>query len=148
MNGEWSQWVEVASPDTVADSNYTLNGDGTVTDSTTGLRWQQFPPADPCSASACTWSGAIAYCQGLALAGFTAGWRLPTVNELASIVDYSGSNPNATIDATAFPGAPASAFWTSTSLSGNPSSAWFVNFANGFVNNGDVSETNAVRCVR
>src|SRR6185295_7572041 len=39
-----------------------------------------------------TWCGALAYCEGLTLAGHD-DWRLPNVMELVSLVDYGRSQP-------------------------------------------------------
>ena len=61
------------------------NGDGTITDSATGLMWQQ---AD--SGSGMNWEAALAYAEGLALADHY-DWRLPDAKELQSIVDYTRS---------------------------------------------------------
>jgi hypothetical protein len=92
-------------------------GAGVVTDDVTGLVWQQTPTADdggtfPVFAQA----GAITYCAPLNLAG-QEDWRLPTVIELASILDYNVQSPGPTINQAAFPGTPGgegSSFWTST----------------------------------
>ena len=59
-----------------------------------------------------------------ALCGFS-DWRMPTVTELASIVDYSNSNP--TINASWFPNTVGRMHWSSTQ-STNPEGAWGVNF--------------------
>ena len=59
------------------------NGDGTVTDRATGLVWQK---AD--SGKALNWKEALAYAEGLELAG-QSDWRLPDAKELQSIVDYT-----------------------------------------------------------
>jgi len=66
---------------------------GTITDRATGLMWQQADSGDPFD-----WEGALAYADGLELAGHDE-WRLPTAKELQSIVDYSRSP--ATIDSPA-----------------------------------------------
>lgn len=58
------------------------NGDGTVTDSATGLTWQRLD-----SANGMNWAEALAYADRLELAGKT-DWRLPDAKELQSIVDY------------------------------------------------------------
>jgi hypothetical protein len=39
-----------------------------------------------------TWESALAYCENLNLAGYD-DWRLPNINELQSIVDYSRASP-------------------------------------------------------
>ncbi len=73
---------------------YTDNGDGTVSDSQTKLVWQQavqYPV---------TWPAAQSYCDALVLGGKN-DWRLPTMAESQSIVDYSKTLPAA--DATKFP---------------------------------------------
>ena len=56
-------------------------GDGTVRDNVTALVWQKaFAP------SAMTQGAALTYCAGLALPG--GGWRLPTVTDLQTLVDF------------------------------------------------------------
>ncbi|MCP4645079.1 MAG: DUF1566 domain-containing protein [bacterium] len=66
-------------------NDYANNGDGTVTDSATGLMWQQ---AD--SGSGLTWEAALSYAENLTLGGHN-DWRLPNAKELQSIVDYARS---------------------------------------------------------
>ncbi len=115
------------------------NGDGTVTDTATGLMWQQG------SASGRDWESAIAYCEGLDLAGFD-DWRLPNVRELESLVDYSRYNP--TIDAAAFPDTALTDYWSSTNMADYPTRAWFVNFFNGYGGSNYKSFAYHVRAVR
>lgn len=57
-----------------------------VTDTTTRLMWQ-----DNTTASTMYWSDAIDYCEGLSLGGFT-DWRLPNINELLSVSDFSNKS--------------------------------------------------------
>lgn len=61
------------------------------------------------------------------------GWRLPTIQELLSIVDYSRFNP--AIDTTFFRGVPTKDcwwFWSSTPVASSPSDyAWLVYFGYG-----------------
>jgi hypothetical protein len=66
-------------------NSFTDNGDGTISDQATGLMWQQ---AD--DGVARNWQGALAYAEGLTLAGHD-DWRLPNAKELQSIVDYTRS---------------------------------------------------------
>lgn len=61
------------------------NGNGTVTDNATGLTWMQGD-----SGAGMNWESALAYCEGYSAAG-SDDWRLPSVKELQSIVDYSRS---------------------------------------------------------
>lgn len=65
------------------------NGNGTITDNATGLTWAQ---AD--NGAGINWGEALAYCEALTLGGAD-DWRLPSIKELQSIVDYSRS-PDAT----------------------------------------------------
>lgn len=60
------------------------NGDGTVTDLRTGLMWQQ-DPGDKMS-----WDDAVAGAATFSLAGYT-DWRLPSIKELYSLMDFSGT---------------------------------------------------------
>lgn len=68
------------------------NGDGTVTDTSSGLMWQQ---AD--SGSTMDWETALAYAETATLGGYD-DWRLPNIKELQSIVDYTRS-PSASDEA-------------------------------------------------
>ena len=73
-------------------NNFTVNGDGTVTDHATGLMWQQ---AD--SGAGLDWEAALAYAENLSLAGYR-DWRLPNAKELQGILDYTRS-PDTTASA-------------------------------------------------
>lgn len=70
-------------------NEYTDNGDGTITDSASGLMWGQDD-----SGEGMDWEAALAYAESAEVAGYS-DWRLPNVKELQSIVDYSYS-PSAT----------------------------------------------------
>lgn len=126
---------------------YSVNGDGTVTDDLTSLVWQQQLPSNPCpgdGAGVCTWQDAQSYCQNLSLGNPSSGWRLPTLDELFSLVDL-GMTP--TIDAEGFPTIPGAATcWTSTAINSNEN--WYVNFSAGYASaNIDTADIN-VLCVR
>ncbi|MFH0998432.1 MAG: DUF1566 domain-containing protein [Pseudomonadota bacterium] len=103
-----------------AAGSYKDNGNGTVTDTSTGLIWQQTG-----SSNTQTWEQSLAYCEGLNLAGYT-DWRLPTIKELRSLADYSRHNP--AINTTYFPNTAASFYWSSTTDESRTGYAWIVNF--------------------
>ena len=63
---------------------FTDNGDGTVTDNNTGLMWQQDP------GEKMTWVEAAAMVEDFQLAGYE-DWRLPTIKELYSLMDFTGN---------------------------------------------------------
>ncbi len=73
---------------------YLDNGDGTVTDINTGLMWQQTPDL----VNQSTWTDAVNSAASLALAGHT-DWRLPTIKELYSLIDFTGETGQSTNDA-------------------------------------------------
>lgn len=126
-------------------ADFTDNGDGTVTDSKTNLVWQKCSmgqDAKSCGGQAAGghWYGAEQYCANLKLAGRT--WRLPSHNDLASI---RTSGPKPKIDQKAFPGTPATWYWTSTTNSA--SEATSVSFkCTGFIKTARV-RSRAIRCV-
>ena len=77
------------------------------------------------------WETALSYCENLVFPenqGYD-DWRLPNINELQSLVDYSKHNP--AIDRYYFPIAESSDYWSSTTYSDDTGSAWSVHFYNG-----------------
>lgn len=73
-------------------------------------------------------------------------WRLPTREELQSIVDYGRYSP--AIDETYFPYAQRDYYWSSSLYVGDPSYTWHVSFYDGVVNYNYPYGANAVRLVR
>lgn len=69
-------------------NNFVDNGDGTISDTSTGLMWAKYD-----SQKGMDWSDALAYAENSDLANYS-DWRLPNVKELQGIVDYSYA-PNA-----------------------------------------------------
>ncbi len=118
-----------------------LNGTGTqVNDQVTGLIWERTQ-----APSTYNWTAAQSYC-GTTLTLGSKIWRLPTVKELTTIVDYTVYNPS--INGTVFPSTTASYFWSSTSGADVAGFAWFVSFSDAHVNDGVETVYNYVRCVR
>lgn len=75
-------------------------------------------------------------------------WRLPTADELQSIVDYGVAFPGPTVDTTWFPNTKGSAFWSASARVGFTSYAWYVYFYTGDVSYYGRNLINYVRLVR
>ncbi|HPR83169.1 MAG TPA: DUF1566 domain-containing protein [Pontiellaceae bacterium] len=116
------------------------NGDGTVTDQTTGLIWQKIGPD-----SDLTWEEALTYCSWLRLAG-QSDWRLPNIKELRSLSDDRNVKPS--VDKTFFPAVQAAYYWSSTSQCNRPESAWFADFTTGLVSHTEKQQKHLVLAVR
>lgn len=113
------------------------NGDATVSDTSTGLMWQQ---AD--NGAEKTWRNALSTCEALELAGQT-DWRLPDIRELQSIVDDSNSP--------AIPSAfsvRGERYWSATTDAQFSGDAWYVKFDRGFAGNDSKGSLYRVLCVR
>ena len=112
------------------ENTLTDNGNGTVTDSATGLMWQQSNGYDSMASSyQFSWKNALAYCEDLSL-GSHDDWRLPDVKELQSIVDYSNETDainTAVFTQTIVPGT-GPFFWSSTTYEEAPGFANYVCF--------------------
>lgn len=67
-------------------SSYTDNGDGTITDNVTGLMWQK-------SYDVLSYEDAVEKLKTFELGGYS-DWRLPTIKEAYSLMDYSGADPS------------------------------------------------------
>ena len=133
---------DISIPTTLAN-HYTDNGDGTITDNLTQLVWQKVP-----NTNALTWEQAIAYAEGLTLAG-ASDWRLPNVKELQSLNDESVTNPS--VNTTYFSAIGVKYYWSSTTLLPNPNnltSAWYWNTLFGITTYDTKTNTNYAICVR
>ncbi len=75
---------------------YQDNGDGTVFDLVTGLMWQQDP------GEKMTYDQAVAGASGFNLAGYS-DWRLPSIKELYSLIQFDGLDPSGPNNSTLVP---------------------------------------------
>jgi hypothetical protein len=141
--GTGTLYVRAVRGNPLPANNFINNGDGTITDTATGLMWQQDTDVN----TSYHWQGALAYCEDLDLAGHT-DWRMPDKNELLSIVDYSRfSRDYPSIDPIF--SAWHAHYWTSTTiLSDSPSDAWVVVFSYGGVYEYGKASGTYVRAVR
>ena len=134
-----------------APDQYSIVGDGEVQDNYTGLVWQQGGSDDMLS-----WQEAVDYCNYLTLGG--TAWRLPSIRELATLVDEARVAP--AINVTLFPNTKYGSksnnwYWASHHQRGSSSAAWAINFDDGFTGfnagvSGDWNYFTAawVKCVR
>jgi hypothetical protein len=128
-------------------NNFIDHGDGTVSNTDTGLMWQKNT-----APGTFNWQQALSYCESLTLAEYD-DWRLPNVNELQSLVDYSRYNPS--INTGFFPDTvsstdiPSPNYWSSTTNVYDNEYVWEVSFSTGGLDNsGYKSGHDYVRAVR
>ncbi len=132
------------SQNSSSQPSYQDNGDGTISDLNTGLMWQKSPDF----VNKRSWSEAGPYADALVLGGHS-DWRLPTIKELYSLMDFRGSSTTSPavpyIDTNYFDFQYPSAssgdrlvdvqFWSSTTYVGTTMNGDFtafgVNFADG-----------------
>jgi hypothetical protein len=128
------------------------NQDSTVTDTATGLIWQKCPQGlssnlcDSGSATPTQFNAAITYCNTLTLVGKS--WRVPNINELKTIVDYTVTNAP-TIQSSFFPNTSQSPnyYWSSSSYANGGTDGWYINFNTGSFNYNAKNGNYYVRCV-
>lgn len=120
---------------------YDVTMAGVVQDLVTGLNWQR-----AANTTGLFWPAANTVCSELSLAGHR-DWRVPSLLELVSLVDFTRTSP--AIDDTAFPAPVGGTVWTSTPVFASPGEAWYVSFNNGFTYQGHGEQLAIdLRCVR
>ncbi len=145
------------------------NGNGTMTDTSTGLVWLK----DSSCLGITDWGGAVTLPRTLASPACTlndnsqAGdWRLPTKEELDSLIrgpgapvmmcsgdlcatyTPTGENPYVWLTAQGFTSVQAKYYWSSSTVVDNSSKAWDVGMTFGIVNTSDKISTLSVWPVR
>ena len=114
---------------------------GVVLDRETRLMWQDNEDTVNIKLS---WEKAIAHCEASEFLGFS-DWRLPTKQELLSIVDKSKEEIK--LDST-FENRSSYVYWSSSNTKSGLPLAWRVNFDDGKAHWGAKRFTFLVRCVR
>ncbi|MEP3351651.1 MAG: DUF1566 domain-containing protein [Marinomonas sp.] len=73
--------------------NYTVHGDGTVTDNVTGLMWTQSPDTNGdgkiSKVDKLSSGDAVVYCDTLNYAGYS-DWQLPNIKQSYSLINFQG----------------------------------------------------------
>lgn len=152
------------------------NGDGTISDLSTGLMWEKkcgecrgphrsrallSLEAKRGATSVPEWLDELNREGGAGFAGYD-DWRLPDVEELQSIVDYERFNPSvpSAFDApqcgiscldvrdSACSCTALNAYWTSTTVAANPERAFVIGFNLGLVGDLEKREEAMARAVR
>lgn len=120
------------------------NGDGTVTDLSTGLEWLKDPTGAGIGARL-NFTNAVNTCDGFVFAGHD-DWRLPTIQELSTLINVTGTIETKPITDEIFEG-EIYRYWSSTTYVDVASLAWSVDPAGGvnFFNKTDVFHIRPVR---
>jgi hypothetical protein len=117
------------------------NRSSIVTDKIHAIYWQDTLSSQKSSED---WDDAIEYCDKLVLNNM-GKWRLPTFNELLSIVDFTRVNPAIN---PIFEYVNEGTYWTSRDFSATTSRAWTIDFRTGKTYYSYKTTNHSVRCVK
>ena len=107
------------SPEVLKD-----NGNGTVTDTKTGIMWQKDDTGKTMG-----WNEAISSCRGLSLAKYS-NWRLASDDELTTL--WRNAGVASETKTKFFPSMKPSPYWSSSVIGGTSGvMVWAVDFTNG-----------------
>ena len=109
---------------------FTSNADTTVTDNLTNLVWTpaaNSPTVGGCTGGNKTWQGALDYVTCLNGNNYLShsDWRLPNVNELASLANAEAGSLSTWLGTQGFSSVQ-STYWSSTTCAGTTANAWIV----------------------
>jgi len=135
---------------------FRAHADGTVTDTRTRLTWMRCAQGMSWQGGGCggvaaqyEWTEATQAVRRLNGNGGYAGhsdWRLPTREELASLVENRCIDP--AINSEIFPATPPSGFWSATRDKDHERGAWLVYFLHGKGYVGNIQQEWKLRLVR
>ncbi len=124
---------------TLLYGSYTRDANSeTVYDDQTDLTWEDGKNHKR------NWEDAINYCETLSLGG-AQDWRLPNINEMLSIVDYTAQNG---VINPAFSFLSPIRYWSATSNESDTTTAWYVNYFDSYSRSVIKTQALFVRCVR
>jgi len=136
----------------------TYTTDYTTKDNVTGLVWKSCsegmsgPACASGAASLTTWTYANeTACTSLntqyggAGYGGYANWRLPSIEEIRTLVNASVTSPST--DQAAFPATQGAIYWSSSTVLTNSNNAWTISFTNGFYTGNAKTNSYHTRCV-
>ncbi|HYA27058.1 MAG TPA: DUF1566 domain-containing protein [Thermodesulfovibrionales bacterium] len=122
-NPSWDQTISGSSRFIVLSNM----GGKAVLDKETGLVWEQMPTS--IYLTNYLWEVAQNHCNTLTTGG-RLGWRLPTLQELGSLVDTSQTSPALPVGHP-FSNVQSATYWTATSDATNSNNAWALGFVSG-----------------
>jgi hypothetical protein len=135
-------------PECVEPGRYLRAGPVVIDMRASGRQWQR-----SVAPRALAFDEAVAYCTHLSLGCHASGWRLPSVDELRSLLYKPGGlqagRPgycDPAIDQAAFPGTPSDHHWTSHVDRARGEATW-VNFFDGRQHTDVIDTAKSVRCV-
>ncbi|MCU0753969.1 MAG: DUF1566 domain-containing protein, partial [Xanthomonadales bacterium] len=150
-----AQTCPAGNPRVAPDSRYSISepvsGEFVVTDLATGLMWKRCSEGQSgasCGnggASTFTWTQALTQANNAVHAGFS-DWRLPSADELLSLVETGCSSP--AINTVVFPATQSGFYGSSTTSAANASIALDVIFSDGNVIADSKTNFRRVRLVR
>ena len=117
------------------------NRNSVVLDKKNSIYWQDNLFSEKSSED---WDDAVEYCNKLVLNTMNK-WRLPTFNELLSIVDYTRVDPAIN---PVFDYVNEGTYWTSVDFSATVSRAWTIDFRTGKTYYSYKTTNHSVRCVK
>ncbi len=110
-------------------------------DERTGLTWQDNRFVE---SERVTYAQAEKLCKEMRLGNYD-DWRIPTLRELLSIIDYKKYDP-AVLDG--FSIGESSYYWSSSQYMGDPDKVWGIDFKDGATDSNGKDYDRRVRCVR
>ncbi len=125
------------------ESSFTRDVTGIVTDNTTGLQWQDDYSDNNGTIKVSLWNGAIQYCEGLSMGGYT-DWRMPNLHELLSIQDIQNYPAIYTI----FQNTKNARYFSATKSQYSSTEIWTVESHSAYLYVENKDYNDAVRCVR
>jgi len=139
-----AQVCDQAAYDNMPTERFVYIEEGVARDRVTGLEWQRCALGHDFVDGGCrddpkkqvrswfSWDDAQKEVLRLQANPKYEGWRLPTAQELRTLIYRRCQDP--AINQEVFPNPPAWFFWTSTAFSDNPDYAWQVDFKTGEIN--------------
>ena len=153
--GQAAQICDPKRPASTPSARFTTLDTGVVTDRGTGLTWMRCAVGQRWNGAGCTgvpltssWPGAFDHALALNKAGGYGGhadWRVPALDELASLVEQRCYDPALNLEL--FPAAPITGFWSADPHQ-SPDHAMMIHFKYGGQYMGNKDQAWALRLVR